>query len=136
MARGGGGGGRAFTGHCTVSGEWGGVFMALHWSCCLALVTTSSPPPPRLRTAPRSGCLAHMAQAGVECLDVYCVDNILAKLGDPLFLGEYLGPRSVRGGGGRVLRGQHPGDPLFLGAWVPGTTKCGVGGGGGMNEGT
>ena len=34
------------------------------------------------------------------------------------------------GGGGRVLRGQHPGDPLFLGAWVPGTTKCGVGGGG------
>ena len=28
-----------------------------------------------------------MVDSGVECLDVYCVDNILARLGDPLFLG-------------------------------------------------
>ena len=105
--------------------------MAPHWSCCLALVTASSPPPSRLRPAPRSGCLAHMAQAGVECLDVYCVDNILAKLGDPLFLGEYLGSRSVGGGRGRgymycvdnILA--RLGDPLFLGGWVSGAKKCG-----------
>ncbi len=27
----------------------------------------------------KSGCLSKMIEAGVECLDVYCVDNILAK---------------------------------------------------------
>eukprot|EP00195_Chlamydomonas_chlamydogama_P005792 CAMPEP_0202904818 /NCGR_PEP_ID=MMETSP1392-20130828/31237_1 /ASSEMBLY_ACC=CAM_ASM_000868 /TAXON_ID=225041 /ORGANISM="Chlamydomonas chlamydogama, Strain SAG 11-48b" /LENGTH=471 /DNA_ID=CAMNT_0049592643 /DNA_START=73 /DNA_END=1488 /DNA_ORIENTATION=- len=43
----------------------GGVYMALH----------------------KSGCLNHMVENGVECLDVYCVDNILARLADPLFLG-------------------------------------------------
>lgn len=34
-----------------------------------------------------SGTLDAMAAAGVECLDCYCVDNILARVGDPLFLG-------------------------------------------------
>ena len=35
----------------------------------------------------RSGCLSHMVERNIECLDVYCVDNLLARLGDPLFLG-------------------------------------------------
>jgi len=35
----------------------------------------------------RSGCLSRMLESGVECLDVYCVDNILARVGDPLFIG-------------------------------------------------
>jgi hypothetical protein len=30
-----------------------------------------------------SGALAHMAGRGVECLDCYCVDNILASVADP-----------------------------------------------------
>ncbi|GLC67245.1 hypothetical protein PLESTF_000532900 [Pleodorina starrii] len=35
----------------------------------------------------RSGVLEAMAAAGVECLDCYCVDNSLARLGDPRFIG-------------------------------------------------
>ncbi|KXZ54652.1 hypothetical protein GPECTOR_4g718 [Gonium pectorale] len=35
----------------------------------------------------RSGALDAMAAAGVECLDCYCVDNALARLGDPRFVG-------------------------------------------------
>jgi hypothetical protein len=34
-----------------------------------------------------SGALAAMQAAGVEALDVYCVDNSLARLGDPEFVG-------------------------------------------------
>ncbi|GLI67231.1 hypothetical protein VaNZ11_011169 [Volvox africanus] len=35
----------------------------------------------------RSGILDAMAAAGIECLDCYCVDNSLARLGDPRFIG-------------------------------------------------
>lgn len=28
-----------------------------------------------------------MAQHGVQCLDCYCVDNALARVGDPRFVG-------------------------------------------------
>ncbi len=34
-----------------------------------------------------SGALQHMAEHGVECLDCYCVDNILARVADPEYLG-------------------------------------------------
>jgi len=34
-----------------------------------------------------SGTLAHMAAGGVEALDVLCVDNILARVADPEFIG-------------------------------------------------
>ncbi|KAG2434619.1 hypothetical protein HXX76_007514 [Chlamydomonas incerta] len=44
----------------------------------------------------RSGLLDAMATAGVEALDCYCVDNALARLGDPRFLGYCHG----YGGGG------------------------------------
>ncbi|GIM03887.1 hypothetical protein Vretimale_8562 [Volvox reticuliferus] len=35
----------------------------------------------------RSGILDAMTAAGIECLDCYCVDNSLARLGDPRFIG-------------------------------------------------
>jgi len=35
----------------------------------------------------RSGCLEDMETRGVEVVDCYCVDNALARLGDPLFVG-------------------------------------------------
>jgi UDP-N-acetylglucosamine/UDP-N-acetylgalactosamine diphosphorylase len=35
----------------------------------------------------QSGTLAHMRGAGVQCLDCYCVDNVLVRPGDPSFLG-------------------------------------------------
>ena len=34
-----------------------------------------------------SGCLDDMASAGIESLDCYCVDNLLAKIADPLLVG-------------------------------------------------
>ena len=43
----------------------GGLYMALH----------------------RARCLDDMAARGVEYVDVYCVDNVLARVGDPLSLG-------------------------------------------------
>ncbi len=39
------------------------------------------------RALATSGALAAIAAAGIEALDCYCVDNILARLGDPAFLG-------------------------------------------------
>ncbi|GAX81228.1 hypothetical protein CEUSTIGMA_g8660.t1 [Chlamydomonas eustigma] len=39
------------------------------------------------RALQRSGLLNKMCEEGVECLDVYCVDNALARIADPLFLG-------------------------------------------------
>ncbi len=39
------------------------------------------------RALHNSGALQHMAAQGVECLDCYCVDNILARVGDPEYLG-------------------------------------------------
>lgn len=30
---------------------------------------------------------AGLQAAGIECLDCYCVDNLLARLGDPSFIG-------------------------------------------------
>lgn len=35
----------------------------------------------------RSGMLDAMDAAGIECVDCYCVDNSLARLGDPRFIG-------------------------------------------------
>lgn len=40
---------------------------------------------------------------GVEVLDVYCVDNILARLGDPLFLG-YCASRGAQCGARAVAK--------------------------------
>ena len=39
------------------------------------------------RALQTSGALATMQATGIEALDVYCVDNILARVGDPEFLG-------------------------------------------------
>ncbi|KAJ9534355.1 hypothetical protein QJQ45_016058, partial [Haematococcus lacustris] len=39
------------------------------------------------RALKTSGLLDRLQAEGVECLDCYCVDNALARLGDPLFLG-------------------------------------------------
>uniref|UniRef100_A0A7R9V7G0 UDP-N-acetylglucosamine diphosphorylase n=1 Tax=Chlamydomonas euryale TaxID=1486919 RepID=A0A7R9V7G0_9CHLO len=64
----------------------GGVYMALH----------------------RSGCLAHMEACGVECVDVYCVDNILARVADPLFFG-YCSSSGAQVGAKAVAKA-HPGE--------------------------
>ena len=34
-----------------------------------------------------SGCLKEMERLGIECVDCFSVDNLLAKAADPLFLG-------------------------------------------------
>lgn len=39
------------------------------------------------RSLQLSGALDAMVAAGIEVLDCYCVDNILARLGDPAFIG-------------------------------------------------
>jgi hypothetical protein len=45
-------------------------------------------------------------RAGVEALDCYCVDNALARLGDPLFLG-YCHAQAAQVGA-RVVAKAHP----------------------------
>lgn len=35
----------------------------------------------------KSGCISDMRKHGVECIDCFCVDNLLAKIGDPSFIG-------------------------------------------------
>lgn len=67
------------------------------------------------RALATSGALAAMVSEGIQCLDCYCVDNILARVGDPLFVGccysqhaqvglvcKYLCVYVCRGGGGAV----------------------------------
>eukprot|EP01023_Acetabularia_acetabulum_P030399 TRINITY_DN2861_c1_g2_i1.p1 TRINITY_DN2861_c1_g2~~TRINITY_DN2861_c1_g2_i1.p1 ORF type:complete len:508 (-),score=87.02 TRINITY_DN2861_c1_g2_i1:310-1704(-) len=39
------------------------------------------------RALSTSGALQNMIQNGIQCLDCYCVDNALAKLADPAFVG-------------------------------------------------
>jgi UDP-N-acetylglucosamine/UDP-N-acetylgalactosamine diphosphorylase len=39
------------------------------------------------RALQRSGCLRDMAEAGIESLDCYSIDNLLAKIADPFFIG-------------------------------------------------
>jgi UDP-N-acetylglucosamine/UDP-N-acetylgalactosamine diphosphorylase len=53
-----------------------------------------------------SGTLADMAGRGVEALDVLCVDNILARVGDP----EFVGACYARGSelGARMLAKAYP----------------------------
>lgn len=53
-----------------------------------------------------SGALEHMVKNGVVALDCYCVDNILAKVGDPEFLGYGYASRAECGA--RVLAKASP----------------------------
>ncbi len=55
----------------------------------------------------RSGALAALEAAGVEAVDVYCVDNCLARLGDPLFLG-YCHGEARADVGARVVAKAYP----------------------------
>ena len=59
----------------------------------------------------RSGLLEEMAVAGVEALDCYCVDNALARLGDPRFIGYCHGGAGGGAGadvGARVVAKAYP----------------------------
>lgn len=56
-----------------------------------------------------AGVLADMAAHGVECVDCYCVDNALVRLGDPLFVGFCASQGAECGestGAGRVVAEQ------------------------------
>lgn len=53
-----------------------------------------------------SGTLADMAARGVEALDVFCVDNILARVADPEFVGCCYGRGSELGA--RMLAKAYP----------------------------
>ncbi|KAG2490778.1 hypothetical protein HYH03_010701 [Edaphochlamys debaryana] len=55
----------------------------------------------------RSGVLDALAAAGVEALDCYCVDNALARLGDPRFVGYCHGVARADVGA-RVVAKAHP----------------------------
>ena len=44
-----------------------------------------------------SGALNHMQQRGIEHLDCYCVDNALARVGDPAFIGACASSRAQLG---------------------------------------
>jgi UDP-N-acetylglucosamine/UDP-N-acetylgalactosamine diphosphorylase len=54
----------------------------------------------------KSGALADMQQHGVQCIDCYSVDNALAKLGDPVFVGHCWEQQAECGA--RVLSKAHP----------------------------
>jgi UDP-N-acetylglucosamine/UDP-N-acetylgalactosamine diphosphorylase len=58
----------------------------------------------------RSGCLADMKKRGIECLDVYCIDNALARVCDPSFIGYCSSHRGGRGTevGARVVAKAYP----------------------------
>ena len=43
------------------------------------------------RALHKAGCLEDMRTRGVQAVDCYCVDNALAKVGDPTFAGFCLG---------------------------------------------
>ncbi len=42
------------------------------------------------RALRRDGVLSDMRRRGVECVQLYCVDNVLVRVGDPLFVGYCL----------------------------------------------
>ena len=42
------------------------------------------------RALRKDGILADMEKRGVECVQLYCVDNVLVRVGDPLFVGYCL----------------------------------------------
>jgi len=69
-----------------------------------------------------SGALSAMQAAGVEALDVYCVDNSLARLGDPEFVGACYS-RGAEVGAGWVIA---------LGGWGWGWGGVGFNNGGGF----
>lgn len=70
-----------------------------------------------------TGALADMKKNGVEALDVYCVDNALARLGDP----EFLGACHAAGAdvGARALAKAHPEEKVGVFALTPeGRLQC------------
>ncbi|KAF8060101.1 GLCNAC1PUT2 [Scenedesmus sp. PABB004] len=62
------------------------------------------------RALQASGALAAMAAAGLVGVDVYCVDNALARLGDPVFVGACVERAAALGA--RVLAKAHPGEKV------------------------
>ncbi|CAD7695241.1 unnamed protein product [Ostreobium quekettii] len=53
-----------------------------------------------------SGALRHMREHGVECVDCYSVDNLLVRIGDPVFIG-YCWEKGAECGS-RVVAKAHP----------------------------
>lgn len=70
-----------------------------------------------------TGALAAMRDAGVEALDVYCVDNSLARLGDPEFVGCCYSRQTQVGA--RVLAKAYPEEKVGVFAYTPdGSLQC------------
>ena len=76
----------------------------------------------------RSGCLADMKKRGVECLDVYCIDNALARVCDPTFIG-YCHSQGRQGGaevGARVVAKSYPEEKVGVFVSLKGTGPGGL----------
>ena len=76
----------------------------------------------------RSGCLSDMRKRGVECLDVYCIDNALARVCDPSFIGychSQGGPDEIEVGA-RVVAKAYPEEKVGVFVSLPGDKGLGV----------
>jgi UDP-N-acetylglucosamine/UDP-N-acetylgalactosamine diphosphorylase len=71
-----------------------------------------------LKALARSGCLAHMAEAGIEHLSYFHIDNPMELVFDPAFIGAHdLGGAEISC---RALRKQQPDDRLSNFVWQDG----------------